>query len=68
AAFLSLNLAIINFLPFPALDGGRLLFLGIEVLKGSPLNQKWSNFAHTLGFVILIALMALVTYRDILRF
>jgi|SRR3989339_1629269 len=67
AAFLSLNLAIINFLPFPALDGGRLLFLGIEVLKGSPLNQKWSNFAHTLGFVILIALMILVTYKDILR-
>lgn len=66
-AFLSLNLAIINFLPFPALDGGRLLFLVIEVLKGSPLNRKWSSLAHTLGFVILIILMALVTYRDILR-
>lgn len=66
-AFLSLNLAIINFLPFPALDGGRLLFLGIEVLKGSPLNRKWAGLAHTLGFVILIILMALITYRDILR-
>lgn len=67
AAFLSLNLAIINFLPFPALDGGRLLFLGIEVLKGSPLNRRWSGFAHTLGFVILIILMALITYRDIIK-
>ncbi|MEK9209439.1 MAG: site-2 protease family protein [Patescibacteria group bacterium] len=67
AAFLSLNLAIINFLPFPALDGGRILFLGIEILKGSPLNRKWSGFAHTLGFVILIILMAIITYRDILR-
>lgn len=66
-AFLSLNLAIVNFLPFPALDGGRMLFLGIEVLKGSPLNRKWSGFAHTLGFVILIILMAIITYRDIIK-
>lgn len=67
AAILSINLAIINFLPFPALDGGRLLFVIIEKIKGSPLNQKAVNMANIAGFVILLVLMALVTYRDILK-
>lgn len=67
AAVLSINLAIINFLPFPALDGGRFLFAVIEKIKGSPLNQKAVNIANAAGFFILIGLMAVITYRDILR-
>ncbi len=66
-AILSINLAIINFVPFPALDGGRLLFLAIEALKGSPISQKIANAANTIGFAILIGLMILITYRDVIR-
>ncbi len=65
---LSITLAIINILPFPALDGGRLLFLVIEKIKGSPVSQKIERIAHTAGFVILILLMIAVTWRDIGRF
>ncbi|MFH1460813.1 MAG: site-2 protease family protein [Patescibacteria group bacterium] len=66
-AILNINLAILNVLPFPALDGGRLLFLGIEKIKGSPVSQKIEGFAHTAGFIILILLMIAVTWRDIVR-
>ncbi len=66
-AILNINLAIINALPFPALDGGRLLFLGIEKIKGSPVSQKIEGIAHTAGFVILILLMIAVTWRDVIR-
>jgi regulator of sigma E protease len=64
-AILSVNLAIINFLPIPALDGGRLLFLAIESIKGSPVNQKVFSIANSVSFAALIALMILITYRDI---
>jgi len=67
-ALISINLAIINVLPFPALDGGRLLFLGIEKIKGSPVNQKYEKMAHTIGFALLILLMIVITFRDIGRF
>lgn len=67
AALLSLNLGLINILPFPALDGGRLLFFGIEKIKGSPVGEKFENIAHTAGFVILIILMILITIRDVGR-
>ncbi len=66
-ALISINLAIINILPFPALDGGRLLFLAIEKIKGSPVSQKVERIAHTAGFVILILLMIAVTWRDVVR-
>ena len=66
-ALLSLNLAIINLLPFPALDGGRLLFFGIEKIKGSPVSEKFENIIHAAGFVILIILMILITVRDVGR-
>ena len=68
AALLSINLAILNILPFPALDGGRLLFILIEKIKGSPVSQKIERAVHTVGFVILILLMVAVTWRDIARF
>lgn len=67
-ALLSINLAILNILPFPALDGGRLFFLAIEKIKGSPLNQKFERLANTAGFIILILLMFAITWRDIVRF
>lgn len=67
-ALLSINLGIINGLPFPALDGGRILFILIEKIKGSPVSQKFEQLAHTLGFVALIALMILVTFRDLIKF
>jgi len=64
-AMISLNLAILNILPFPALDGGRLLFLFIEKIKGSPLPQKFEIGANAFGFFLLLFLMALVTIRDV---
>lgn len=66
-ALISINLAIINLLPFPALDGGRLLFILIETIKGSPINQKASSWINGAGFLILIGLMILVTIRDIIK-
>lgn len=66
-AFISLNLAIINLLPFPALDGGRLLFILIEAIKGSRINPKVTNTLNTIGFTLLILLMLAVTYSDIVK-
>ncbi|MBI4120695.1 MAG: site-2 protease family protein [Parcubacteria group bacterium] len=66
-AFISLNLAVINLIPFPALDGGRLFFLLIEAVKGSPISPRITNFAHMFGFVVLIGLMLAVTYNDLVR-
>ncbi|PIQ69631.1 MAG: RIP metalloprotease RseP [Candidatus Tagabacteria bacterium CG03_land_8_20_14_0_80_41_22] len=66
-AVLSIHLALINIIPFPALDGGRLLFLAIEFVKGKPISQKVSNIAHNIGFAMLILLMLIITYRDILK-
>jgi len=67
AALISVNLAIINLIPFPALDGGRLLFLLIEKIKGSRINPKFANTANMVGFAILIILMLFVTYHDVIK-
>jgi len=67
AALLTLNLAIINILPFPALDGGRLLFLLIEKIRGREVNQKIEALVHNIGFIILMILIVFVTYRDVAR-
>ncbi len=66
-ALISVNLAIINLLPFPALDGGRLFFLLIEKIKGSRINPKIANNANMVGFAILIILMLIVTYHDVVK-
>ena len=66
-ALISVNLSIINLIPFPALDGGRLLFLLIEKIKGSRLNQNFANMANMVGFAILILFMLIVTYNDIVK-
>ena len=67
-AFLSINVGFINILPFPAFDGGRVLFLIIEQLKGSPVNSKVENICHMIGFFLLILLMIYITIQDIFRF
>ncbi|OHB16975.1 MAG: RIP metalloprotease RseP [Parcubacteria group bacterium RIFCSPLOWO2_01_FULL_40_65] len=67
-ALLSINLAVLNIMPFPALDGGRLLFIGIEKLKGSPVPKKIEGFVNAAGFVFLIALMIWITVKDVSRF
>jgi regulator of sigma E protease len=64
-AFLSLNLAILNALPIPALDGGRVLFLIIEKIRGKRNNQSLEQWANTIGFVALLLLMLIVTVRDV---
>jgi len=64
---LSINLAIINAFPFPALDGGRILFLLIEKIKGSPVSQRVEKAIHSAGFVFLIIVMLLVTIRDVIK-
>jgi len=66
-ALLSINLAIINFIPFPALDGGRVLFLIIEKIRRRPVNQKIENLVHNMGFLLLMALIIFITYRDVIK-
>jgi len=66
-AFISINLAVINLAPFPALDGGRLLIVIIEAIKRSAISPKITNTLNLAGFVLLIGLMILVTVQDVLR-
>ena len=66
-AYLCINIGFINFIPFPAFDGGRILFLVIEKIKGSKVNPKVENTIHLIGFGFLILLMFLVTFNDIVR-
>ncbi len=66
-AYISINVGFINFLPIPAFDGGRILFLIIEKIKGKPVDPKLENTIHTVGFFLLIALMILITYNDVIR-
>ncbi len=67
AALISVNLGIINLIPFPALDGGRLFFILIEKIKGSRINPKVANTINMVGFGILILLMVVITYHDIVK-
>src|SRR3989338_2056593 len=66
-AFISVNLAVINLLPVPALDGGRLLFLFIEAIIRRPIPSKFTRAMNSAGFVLLIFFMLFITYRDIVR-
>lgn len=67
-AVLSLNLAILNILPIPILDGGHLVFLGAEKLRGRPLSLRQRAIAQQVGLALLLLLIVTVTYNDILRF
>ncbi|MCK5731800.1 MAG: RIP metalloprotease RseP, partial [Tenericutes bacterium] len=64
---LSVNLGIVNLLPIPALDGGRIVFLGYEAITKRKPNQKVENLLHTLMFFLLMGLLVFITYNDILR-
>ena len=67
AAILSLNLVVLNMLPVPALDGGRIVFVIIETLRGKPLNPKYAGMANAIGFGLLLLLMLAITVQDIVR-
>ncbi|WP_425447473.1 RIP metalloprotease RseP [Dethiothermospora halolimnae] len=67
AAFLSVNLGFLNLLPIPALDGSRIMFGLIELVRGKPIDPDKEGFIHFIGFVLLLTLMVFVTYKDIAR-
>lgn len=67
AAILSINLGVINVLPFPALDGGRILFLAIEKLRGKAVNQRFEVAVNNLGFLLLMVLIMFVTVKDVMH-
>lgn len=66
-AIISINLAVINLFPFPALDGGRLIIVLIEAIRRKALSPKILNTINSVGFVVLILLMIVVTFHDVLR-
>lgn len=66
--FISINLGFFNLLPIPALDGSRIIFLLIELLRGKPIDPDKEGFIHFVGFILLISLMILVTFKDISKF
>lgn len=66
-AVISVNLAAINMVPFPALDGGRLVVVAIESVIRRPLKPSIINWVNIVGFVLLLTLMVLVTFKDILK-
>ncbi|MET3682172.1 regulator of sigma E protease [Alkalibacillus flavidus] len=66
-AMLSINLGIVNLLPLPALDGGRLVFIGLEAIRGKPLDPQKEGIVHFIGFALLMLLMIAVTWNDIER-
>ncbi|MBI4050208.1 MAG: RIP metalloprotease RseP [Candidatus Doudnabacteria bacterium] len=67
AATLSINLGVINAFPFPALDGGRVLFLFVEKIRGKK-SIKWEQYANVIGFALLMLLMVAITFRDVGKF
>ncbi|MEQ6387862.1 RIP metalloprotease RseP [Bacillaceae bacterium S4-13-58] len=66
-SMLSINLGIVNLLPLPALDGGRLLFIGFEAVRGKPIDPQKEGLVHFIGFALLMLLMIVVTWNDIQR-
>jgi len=68
AAFLSINLAIVNIFPLPALDGGRIMFVLLEwVRRGKRISAKTEGLVHLMGFIMLMAVIGIITYQDIIR-
>ena len=65
AAYISINLGIVNLLPIPALDGGRIVFILVELLRGKPVDPEKEGFVHLVGFVVLLSLMILLVFKDI---
>jgi regulator of sigma E protease len=67
AAFISINLGFMNLLPIPALDGSKLVFLVVEAIRGKAIPIEKESYVHFIGFIVLIAFMLFITYKDILR-
>jgi len=67
AGIISINLGFFNLLPIPALDGSRIMFLLIELVRGKPINPEKEGFIHLIGFALLISLMLFITYKDVIR-
>ena len=65
SAFITINIGIFNLLPLPALDGGRLIFLLIELVRGKPVKPEHEGMVHTIGLILLLGLMAVITVSDI---
>jgi len=66
-SLISINLAVVNLIPFPALDGGRLFMILIEKIKGSPVSHKIEMVANGMSFAFLLLLMVILTFQDIVR-
>lgn len=66
-AFLSINVGVINLLPIPAFDGGHILFIIIEKIKGSPVKPELENKIHSIFLILLLILMVIITFNDIMR-
>jgi regulator of sigma E protease len=66
-AMIAVNLGVVNLLPLPALDGGKLLFVVIEAIRRKPVNPKYEGWVHLSGFALLMLLLVVVTYNDIVR-
>ncbi|MCL4516022.1 MAG: RIP metalloprotease RseP [Firmicutes bacterium] len=66
-ALLSVQLGILNLLPLPALDGGRLVFLGVEAVRRRPVNPEREGFVHFIGFALLMLFLLVITFKDIMR-
>jgi len=66
-ALITINLGIFNLFPLPALDGGRILFLLIELVRGKPIKREYEGYIHFIGIVLLMVLMVLIAYQDITR-
>ena len=62
---LSANLGVMNLLPIPALDGGRLVFLIIEAVRGKPIDKEKEGMVHMAGMMVLLALMVLILFNDV---
>ncbi len=66
-AFITINLGVFNLLPFPALDGGRLVFIFIEIITGKAVKPQYEGYIHTAGILLLFAVMIAATFNDIMR-
>ena len=67
AVVITLNLGIMNLIPFPALDGGRLTLLLVEGIRGNPIDPEKEEYIHFTGFIILMLLMIVITFKDVAR-
>ena len=65
AVMISMNLGVFNLLPLPALDGGRFIFLVVEAIRRKPLKAEVEGMIHTIGILVLMALMVVITFKDV---